>query len=349
MTPPGAPLSPRTQRVARALAEWPRRRVQLAELWQLLDDADPSTRADARRRRIMSDLIEELSDGDILELPSAASYDRTELPTLPRFVTLPQKRQPVASLPLVVWHPALSWVPRARLTRSQDESLRLVNRWLHHNRDNLVVPSRERSLEIFGDEKAIDRMIGTGLFGPNRLSLEILHCRRVAPRFHYESCGPGDVLLVIENSDTFDSVLSVLRERNDHRVGFGAWGAGTGFEASVLSVGRLPRPVAEIRYFGDLDENGLRVPSNAAALSAAERLPPVRSAHGLYTALLQLGKPQYGQRKILPDATAALVDWLDTDHREPARRLLVSGERIAQEAVGLTYLSRHDEWLGDLT
>jgi hypothetical protein len=349
MTQPGAALSPRTQRVARALAEWSRRRVQLAELWQLLDDADPATRANARRRRIMSDLIEELSDGNIIELPAAASYDRTELPVLPRFVRLSQRREPVPSLPPVVWHPALSWVPRARLTRSQEEALRLVNWWVHHNRDNLVVPSRERSLEIFGDEKAIDRMIGTGLFGPNRLSLEILRCRRVAPRFHYEPCGPGDVLLVIENSDTFDSVLSVLRDRKDHQVGFGAWGAGTGFEASVLSVGRLPRRVAEIRYFGDLDENGLRVPSNAAALAAAERLPRVRSANGLYTALLGLGRPHSGQRKVPPSAAVALVDWLDTDHREPARRLLESGERIAQEAVGLTYLSRHDQWLSDLT
>jgi len=83
MTQPGAPLSPRTQRVARALAEWPRRRVQLMEFWQLLDDADPATRADAQRRRIMSDLIEELSARAIIELPSAASYDRTELPALP--------------------------------------------------------------------------------------------------------------------------------------------------------------------------------------------------------------------------------------------------------------------------
>jgi len=297
----------------------------------------------------MSDLIEELSAGEIIELPSAASHDRTELPVLPRFVTVPRKEDPIATLPHVVWHPALSWVPQARATRSQEQALRLVNRWLHHNRDDLVVPSRERSLEIFGDEKAIDRMVGTGLFGPNRLSLEVLRCRRVAPRFHYESCGPGNVLLVIENSDTFDSVHSVLRDRNDHRVGFAAWGAGTGFEASVLSVRRLPRPVGEVCYFGDLDENGLRVPRNAATLAVAERLPPVRPAHGLYAALLRLGKPQCGQRKVQPDATAALVDWLCSDHRGPVRGLLESGKRIAQEAVGLAYLSRNDEWLEDLT
>jgi hypothetical protein len=249
----------------------------------------------------------------------------------------------------VVWHPALSWAPQARLTRSQEETLRLVNRWLHHNRDELVVPSRERSLEIFGNEKAIDRLIGTGLFGPGCLDLETLRCRRVAPRLHCESCGSGDLLLAIENSDTFDSVLSVLRDRDDHRVGMVAWGAGTGFEASVLSIGRLARHIAEVCYFGDLDENGLRVPANAASLANGEGLPAIRPASGLYAAMLRLGIPQSGQRKATAEVAAGLVNWLDAEHRDAAARLLISGDRIAQEAVGLAYLSRHDEWFRDLT
>ncbi len=99
----------------------------------------------------MADLIAELSAAGIVELPPA-SYDSTELPRSPRFVTL--ARQPKADVPLppVVWHSALSWAAHAHLTRSQKEALRLVNRWLHHNHDELVVPFRDRSLEIFGDE-----------------------------------------------------------------------------------------------------------------------------------------------------------------------------------------------------
>lgn len=82
------------------------------------------------------------------------------------------------------------------------------------------------------------------------------------------------MLLVVENSDTFDSLVTVLRGRNDHRVGLVGWGAGAGFEASVLSIADLGRAVSEVRYFGDLDENGLRIPASAGLIAQGVGLPP---------------------------------------------------------------------------
>ena len=64
-----------------------------------------------------------------------------------------------------------------------------VNEWLYVSRDELVVPARERSLEVFGDEKALDRLAGAALFGPGRLTLALLRCRRVVPRLHCEPAG----------------------------------------------------------------------------------------------------------------------------------------------------------------
>jgi hypothetical protein len=348
MTDPEVALSARARRLAAIFAAWPRRRVRLAELWKLLDEADPATRTDVRRRSIMSEVIVELHAAQVIELPSAQSYDRTEAPPLPRFVALPRPDDDRRPPQPVVWNPALSWVLQARISRAQEETLRLVNHWLYHNRDEMVVPSRERSLEIFGDEKALDRLIGTTLFGPGRLDLSMLRCRRIAPPLHWEQCGDGGLLLVIENSDTFDSILTALRSRDGHRVGLVAWGAGTGFEASVFSIGRTTPPIAEVRYFGDLDENGLRVPSNAAVLAGSEGLPAIRPATGLYTAMLRLGIRQPSQRKVSDEAASHLANWLDQDHQETAIRLLTSGDRIAQEAVGLAHLSRHEDWLCDL-
>lgn len=348
MTSNAITLSARAQRMADSLASWPRRRVQLAELWELLDQVDPSSRMDVRRRRILAELISELAAADAAELPAARSYDRSEIPALPRFLTLPRDCPAPELRKAVVWHPSLAWVPQARLTRSQIRTVGQVNQWLHDNRDHLKVPSRERSLEVFGDEKALDRLVGTALFGPGRLSLELLQCRRVAPRLNCESAGDGDLLLVVENSDTFDSLLTALRGRGDHWVGLVGWGAGTGFEASVLSIARINRTIAEIRYFGDLDENGLRVPANAAALAASAGLPLVRPAVGLYGAMFRRGAPQLGQRKLSTEAAADLARWLGPDHHAQAEQLLMTGERLAQEAVGLSYLSRHDDWLEDL-
>jgi hypothetical protein len=327
------------------LTTWPRQRVQLVELWSLLDEVDPTSRMDVRRRRILSELIAELADAQVVELPAARSYDHTENPPLPRFLVIqreaagPRPRKPV------VWHPALAWVPRADLTRSQEDIMEQVNQWLHQSRDRLTVPSRERSLEVFGDEKALDRLVGTVLFGPERLTLELLRCQRVVPRLHCEFAGDGDVLLVVENSDTFNSLLTVLRDREDHRVGLVGWGAGTGFEASVLSIPFAGRPITEIRYFGDLDENGLRIPANASTVALIAGLRPVVSATGLYAALLQRGVRQQGQRRLPADAAVTLVSWLDPSQRAAAAALLTEGTRMAQEAVGLSYLTSYDDWL----
>lgn len=152
----------------------------------------------------------------------------------------------------------------------------------------------------------------------------------------------------MENSDTFDSLLTVLRDRGGHQVGLVGWGAGTGFEASVLSIARLERPVAEVRYFGDLDENGLRIPANATILAQGAGLPSVNPATGLYSAMFRRAHRQAGQRKVPIEAAANLSTWLDPAHREAAVKLLSAGERLAQEAVGLSYLFRHRDWLDSL-
>lgn len=344
----GSALSARALRLASMLATWPRQRVQLAELWSLVDEVDPTSRLDVRRRRILSELIAELAGAQVVELPAARSYDHTENPPLPRFLVVRREATPLSPRKPVVWHPVLAWVPRAGLTRSQEDTMEQVNQWLHRSRDHLVVPSRERSLEVFGDEKALDRLVGTVLFGPGRLTLELLRCQRVVPRLHCEPAGDGDVLLVVENSNTFNSILTVLRDREDHRVGLVGWGVGAGFEASILSIPLVGRPVNEIRYFGDLDENGLRIPANASIVAQAEGLTTVMPASGLYDALLQRGVRQQGQRRLSSEAAVQLVGWLDQSQQASAAALLTEGTRMAQEAVGLSYLASHDDWLAGI-
>lgn len=340
------PLSPRAAGVASRLAGWPRRRVILVELWRIFDEVDPATRADGRRRGLLADTVTELAEVGRLRLPGSGSFDRTEHPPLPRFVSLPSDSPARPPPRPVVWHPHLSWAPEARLTPTQRAALEQVNRWLHTQRDPLVVPMRERSVEIFEHEKTLERLAGTSLFGPGRLTLELLRCRRVAPRLIVEPVGSGDLLLVAENSDTFDSLVRALRETAGHRVGGVGWGAGTAFEASVRSVAR--GKVAEVRYFGDLDEKGLRVPVGAADLARREGLPPVRPATGLYHALFRLATPQSGQRRVSRQLARQLTAWLAAGHRDPAATLLVGGQRLAQEAVGLAYLLRNRDWLSDL-
>ncbi|MGH3887717.1 MAG: hypothetical protein ACRDSZ_14315 [Pseudonocardiaceae bacterium] len=84
--------SGRVHRLAEQLVGWPRRRVPLPELWRLFDEVDPATRGSTRRRQLLADCLAELGAAGVIELPAAASFDRTQRPPLPRFVTIPTPR-----------------------------------------------------------------------------------------------------------------------------------------------------------------------------------------------------------------------------------------------------------------
>lgn len=319
------------------------------ELWRLFDEADPATRGDVARRQILADCLGELAAAEVIELPAAASFDRTQRPPLPRFITIPTTtpaRRPARG---PVWHPDLSWAATVRVSGAQAQLLKQVNAWLFRGagRDEPRVPLRERSLELLGEEKALDTLVGTSLFGPGRLTLELLRTYRVTVPLHTTSVGSrggsGEVLLVVENSDTFDSLRRALSEAPG-RVGALAWGAGAGFESSVLSVASMRPAIREIRYFGDLDAAGLRIPAAASRLAHQEGLPAVQPATALYTALLAVGRQRGAQPALDAQHADELVGWLDPQHREPCRLLLTTGHRIAQEAVGLAYLTATSDW-----
>lgn len=91
----------------------------------------------------------------------------------------------------------------------------------------------------------------------------------------------------------------------------------------MLSVADLERTVSDVRYFGDLDRVGLRVPASASAVAVASGLSPVRPAVALYGAFLVAGRPQPGRPEVSEADAKQLVDWLDPIHREPVTQVLV--------------------------
>jgi len=170
-------LSDRACRLRAALVDWPPRRVPIQHLWQILDAIDPATRTFLHRRQLLADTLAELASAHAIGLPAQASYDRTELPPLPRFVTLPSPDQLRRGPTPIVWHPALSWAADAAITAAQRPTLEKINRWLFTRRGNVVVPQRERSLEILGNEKALDRPRRMARLGRNRRAASILQFR----------------------------------------------------------------------------------------------------------------------------------------------------------------------------
>lgn len=306
----------------------------------------PVQRRAYRTRTELAATIHELTEAEIVA--RSATQDRTASPALPtRLTWKPRPTTPSAAAlaRTVAWRPELSWVVSARLTVGQVETLRKVNVWLRdHGRDTDLAPLRERSLQVLGDEKALDRALTTGLFTDGRLTLRLLRTFRSHPPLPSRPISDGPVLLVVENADTFHTLWTMLRD-NPGPVGQVAWGAGGAFEASVVSVADLGG-ITTVRYFGDLDYDGLRIPHNAHRRALSENLPAVQAADRLYEMLLAAGVPQLGQPSQPAENVETVTRWLDGGGplSQQAASLFASGGRIPQETIGAHLLAAAGDW-----
>ncbi len=328
------------------LREWPRRRVKIAELERMLLDAEPDLQFSPERRSRLAALASELAQAGTASLPAAGSWDRSARPALPRFLTLPARPggPGLADGSQVAWRAELAWAASERFTQSHFEALQAVNAFLRDGgAGRPKVPARERSVQLFGDEKRLDRLQGSMLFAPGRLTLDLLACEQVRTPFVWQRTGPGPDVLVLENSHTYHSFARALADAGS-AAGAAVYGAGRHFESSVHFLADLPFPARRVLYFGDLDAAGLQIPASASRSAQAAGLPAVQPAAGLYELLLACGRPAPSSGPAGPAPAA----WLPEHLREPAARLLQAGQRIAQEWAGTEALRANPELLAGL-
>jgi len=239
------------------------------------------------------------------------------------------------------WEPPLSFlrefppnIPFAELCQ--------LNEFIKNNTvARSLVPIKERSLQIFGDEKRLDMLLASTLFRLERLDIrEDLRCEVVGEPLPWKRGPQGTAeqpLIVIENAATWHSYCRWNAERQIFSAV--VYGCGNRF---LDGVGYLPDIFAELGgprrvfYFGDLDPHGLRIPQMASSRSKAAGLPAIEPHLWSYHQLLKLGEG-LGQAGEIEPAAIPLCDWLG-ECAILARPLFAAGQRLAQERVGWEYL-----------
>jgi hypothetical protein len=340
--------SPLARRFAEALEclDTARTRIEVEVYAAAFLAAEPALATSPERRPRLAATVQELVGAGVLR--ASRVVDRSELPHLPRFVVLQNRvtdlsvGSEVAAYP---WRPELAWAARVTLRRSEFDALQSVQKFLRERGTTApVVPTGERSLELFADEKRLDALRrNRRLFGPGRLSLDLLRARSYAPPFAFRRIGQGEVALVLENVATFRSMLATLPP--DSPVGMVVFGGGANFAQSVLYFLELAEAshIEQIRYFGDLDRRGLQIPILADTAARDVGLPAVRPAIGLWAKLLRLGRLE-PHESVDAETADGLVAWLPASLRAAASTVLCSGMRLAQEAVGTEVLQQDDLW-----
>ena len=303
---------------------------------------------DARSR--VRRLLETLSETGAIALPKGeAGWLPFPPPKLPNWIMFPAptriaKDQRHKTYP---WGPELCFVASLPSMPHLDVLI-AINDWLRDGgrETDVIVPLRERSIQIAHDEKALDAVIRCQTLQPEPgkgVTLALLKSYLAPPPLAYECGGEGTEgrpVLVIENAHTWYSFT-----KWNHAAGRYAavvYGNGSSFVASVPHLRNIigtSRAAREVRYFGDLDVAGLAIPVKAAEAAWEEDLPPPRPEEWLYAELLE-SPPQRGTVKSNDDeiSLASLVSWLPEHLRGRALSILVRGERIAQEYVGTSFL-----------
>jgi hypothetical protein len=241
------------------------------------------------------------------------------------------------------WEPELAFVPGTATAVNAEDLLKLNEFFASGGRARPVVPVKERSLEIFGDEKRLDALLSTSLFRLDRLTAASLRCEIAAePRGWRRGPSAQGPVLVLENLATWHSYA----RWNDGRALFGAvvYGGGNRFMEGAAFLGEIFREIGGLRrtfYFGDLDPQGLRIPFRASARAAACGLPRVEPDLWSYRRLLDAGAASDGGETAA--AGEEELAWLGP-LGGAARELFGRRKRLPQERIGWEFLHAQEKW-----
>jgi hypothetical protein len=336
-------MTPLAAAIADAVAAAPRRRVPLTTLLAAAAAVDRTGAVSIGWRTRITAAIDELANAGIVEVPRTR-WDTTAEPPLPAYVTRPAAPQAAtAGTEMIVWHAELGWAAEldaaGELGDPERRFLAHVNTWLRRRSDT-VVPQRERSLDICGDEKALDAWVFTSLFAPGRLSYEMLRCEPCWPPVHQEILGPGP-WLVVENWTTYRTLAGAARRCGwDGRL---IWGAGNQVGTRLTSlVATESAPSGGLWYFGDIDTAGFRIARMAASRAEMIGLGELRAARELYQVCCDAGTARSTLNRAAEDLCQWIRSWLGGTLGWRVAEIVTSGNRIVQETIGVELLNTID-------
>lgn len=329
----------------RRLLAHPGVRVDEQSLWRAFAEAFPGRPQPPEERRWMMAALQHLSGRGVLRLPAPTGrrWDRSAGLPVPRGVDLvrPTGSARQRAWRTFPWHPTLQWVTELpSITEDTQAFLLRVHDGLVQGRFSERAPLKYRSLELTGDEKRLGALAQTQLFGPGRLSLDLLGCLPEVLPLAWARVGSRPHMIVFENAAPFVVARDVLASMPDAPYGLVAFGWGARFQASLTGIPRIGCAVERISYVGDIDAAGLSIAVSSQKNARALGLPPLEPASGVHGAMLG-SAAAFGQasgwpaKRGAPDATPdSLLAFLPPEIRLAVRSILAAGRRIPEEVLG---------------
>jgi hypothetical protein len=328
----------------------PRRRVVRQEaVWTAFVDSYSDLPPGPERRRWLAAVLEELSQQGEIALPveHGRQWDRTSVIPLPTAITLVSQDGGAANKSdwrNFPWHPRLHWVFGLRaLMQDQVEFLKRVHAGLVAGWFEQPECFKYRSLQLTGDEKRLEELHRGIMFGPERLTLEMLGCEPESLPLASEEFSANPTLLIFENAAPFMLARRVLTGCPRPAIGRLAYGAGKQVLKALRYLPMVEPPIVGIQYVGDLDAEGIAI---AAEFQRLSKSIPVRPATHFHIAMLesavQLESPDGWPLKVerAENDSGAGLGFLASEIREQVGSMIRSSRRIPEEALSFAAMTR---------
>ena len=323
-----------------------KRRVGLPELRAAYLRAHPEALDVPDLRRRLLEALQALEREGMVELPRQG-WDRSGSPGLPRTAKLRFVAGPGDVARPYAWLPALAFAGDERHPVRRAD-LQAINTFLLAVRDRgfCSVPTRERSLQVFGDEKRLDQLRkGRSSLFEGRVSLDDLKCYPVAPPLPYETPekpAPGKAILVLENYHSFDSFRRWNRKTALYAAV--AYGAGNAFRQGARNLDDVVERIDAdgAVYVGDLDPAGVEILIGVNTRRKEEGRAALRPHRGLYRWLLDHGCRRPLEAGPGKELIRRLGETFPTDVVNALVELWSGRERVPQESFGLQQLGGGD-------
>ena len=328
-----------------------KRRIRLQELRVALLRARPETVDAPNLRQLLLDALRELQSRSALDLPGQG-WDTSGMPALPRTVRLLDMPELQRNRTALAWLPALAFAAEERHPVRRAD-LEAINAFLlsARGREVVAVPTRERSLQIFGDEKRLDKIRkGKPDLYDGRVSLDDLRCYPVAPPLPWEqprSVADGKPVLVLENYHSYESFRRWNREAACYAAI--AYGGGNAFRQGAGNLDEVIVATGAIGtlYLGDLDPAGVEILLGVNQRRRADRRMPVQPHCGLYEWLLAHGCRRPLEKSPGESVGARLGEVFPGRIVDALAGLWAAGHRIPQESYGLEQLHGPEASIAD--
>lgn len=316
-------------------------RIPLEFLWEAMATTQPGSVTGDSRETLRA-LIAALELRGFSLPKGKHIYEQTAKPPLPKWIqrseTTKNHKQSTFDPKVYLWARELTFLAEGRCLPDYQPWL-MVDNWLKSGgRDAPLVPVRERSFEIFNDEKFLDNFSMNQAFKQGQINLLVLHCFITPEPLAWEKGPPDSELkpcLVVENSATWRTLS--LWNRDKCAYSSLVYGGGNKFSQTWqgLEWVREVAPFDIIHYFGDVDYDGLMIPFRAASgISESLKVPLILDTQ-LYQ-ILQRTVPKErwcknkGKQRTINDE---LLNWFPNTLRDWLVEVISNHFRIPQEGL----------------